>query len=241
MKLYIREFAELVGVSVRTLHYYDEIGLLKPAGVEAQNGYRFYDEASVLRMQEILFYRELDFPLKSISGILAAPDYNAEAAMARQKQLLILRKERLERIIAALDAAMKGEIVLNAFDNREYEAYKAEVKEKWGQTQAYAEFAEKEKSGGYAEANAGLDRVMGEFAACMQAGHAPGSAEAQALVDRLQGFISEHYYTCTDPILAGLGQMYVADERFRKNIDRHAPGTAEYIAAAIKQHCGKGR
>ena len=238
MKLHIREFAGLVGVSVRTLHYYDEIGLLRPAGVEPQNGYRFYDETSLLRMQEILFYRELDFPLKRIRGILESPDYDKAAAMAQQKRLLTLRKERLERIIAALDAGMKGEIVLNAFDNREYEAYKAEVKEKWGHTQAYAEFSRKESPDG--KVNAGLDRIMGEFSACMQADHAPDAAEAQALVGRLQDYISEHYYTCTDPILAGLGQMYVADERFRNNIDRHAPGTAEYISAAIAHHCGKG-
>lgn len=238
MKLHIREFAGLVGVSVRTLHYYDEIGLLRPAGVEPQNGYRFYDEASLLRMQEILFYRELDFPLKRIRGILESPDYDKAAAMAQQKRLLTLRKERLERIIAALDAGMKGEIVLNAFDNREYEAYKAEVKEKWGHTQAYAEFSQKERPDG--AVNAGLDRIMAEFAVCMRAEHAADSAEAEALVNRLQGYISEHYYTCTDPILAGLGQMYVADERFRKNIDRHAPGTAEYISAAIAHHCGKG-
>ena len=84
MKMQINEFAKLTGVSVRTLHYYDEIGLLKPAFVDEQNGYRFYDENSLLRMQEILFYRELDFPLKSILEILSSPDYDKQKALAEQ-------------------------------------------------------------------------------------------------------------------------------------------------------------
>ena len=107
MKMQINEFAKLAGVSIRTLHYYDEIGLLKPAFVDEQNGYRFYDEISLERMQEILFYRELDFELKSIAEILSSPDYDKQKALAEQRKLLILKKERLERIIAALDSAEK--------------------------------------------------------------------------------------------------------------------------------------
>lgn len=100
MKLQIKEFAELTGVSVRTLHYYDEIGLLKPSFVDEQNGYRFYNEASLERMQEILFYRELDFPLKSIAEILASPNYDKQKALAEQKRLLMLKKERLAQMPA---------------------------------------------------------------------------------------------------------------------------------------------
>ena len=93
MKLHIREFAKLAGVSVRTLHFYDEIGLLKPYFVEKQNGYRFYDEYSLMRMQEILFYRELDFPLKEIRIILSSPDYDKQNALKEQKQLLIAKED----------------------------------------------------------------------------------------------------------------------------------------------------
>ena len=117
MKLHVKEFADLVGVSVRTLHYYDDIGLLKPAEVDAQNGYRIYDENSLMRMQEILFFRELDFSLKRILALLSSPNYDKTAALTEQKQLLLLKKERLERVISALDAAVKGEIVMDAFDN----------------------------------------------------------------------------------------------------------------------------
>ena len=134
MKMQINEFAKLAGVSVRTLHYYDEIGLLKPAFVDEQNGYRFYDEISLERMQEILFYRELDFELKSIAEILSSPDYDKQKALAEQRKLLILKKERLERIIAALDSAEKGKITMSAFDNSDYEntrkQYEAEAKKK---------------------------------------------------------------------------------------------------------------
>ena len=107
----IKEFALFTGVSVRTLHYYDEIGLLPPAYVDRFTGYRYYDNQSFLRMQEILFYRELDFSLKRIQEILSSPNYNTSKALEEQKKLLTLKKERLERLIAAIDGAAKGENV----------------------------------------------------------------------------------------------------------------------------------
>ena len=137
----IKEFAEFTGVSVRTLHYYDEIGLLKPACVDGFTGYRYYDENSLLRMQEILFYRELDFSLKSIGEILSSSNYDKNKALKEQKHLLMLKKERLERLISAIDGAVKGENIMRAFDNSEFEKHKAEAKEKWGQTPAYKEHA----------------------------------------------------------------------------------------------------
>ena len=116
MKLLVKDFAELCGVSVRTLHYYDEIGLLKPCQVDKFTSYRYYDENSLLRMQEILFYRELDFSLKSISEILSSPDYDKETALKEQKELLVLKKNRLEKIIEALDNHQKGEELMKAYD-----------------------------------------------------------------------------------------------------------------------------
>ena len=134
LKMQIKEFAEFTGVSVRTLHYYDEIGLLTPAFVDKSTGYRFYDENSFFRMQEILFYRELDFSLKNIGEILASPNYDKNKALNEQKHLLTLKKERLERLISAIDGAVKGENIMKAFDNSEFEKYKAEAREKWGRT-----------------------------------------------------------------------------------------------------------
>ena len=240
MKMQINEFARLTGVSVRTLHYYDEIGLLTPAYVDKFTGYRYYDENSILRMQEILFYRELDFSLKSIKIILSAPDYDKEKALNEQKKLLILKKERLERLISAIDSAKKGENIMSAFDNTEFENYKDEVKEKWGQTGAYNEYTEKTK--GYSKdnfnaMNEGLENILEDFAVCMNSGSSPDSIDAQALVEKLQSYITENFYTCTNEILAGLGQMYVADERFKNNIDKHSLGTAEFVSEAIKVYC----
>ncbi len=117
--------------------------------------------------------------------------------------------------------------------------YNNEVKERWGETQAYAEFREKTKHYSkerFADINTGLEYIIRDFAQLMQNGAEPDSPEAQALVKKLQGYITEHYYTCTDETLAGLGQMYVADERFKHNIDKYADGTAEYVSKAIAMY-----
>ncbi len=238
----IKEFAEFTGVSVRTLHYYDEIGLLKPAFVDKVTGYRFYDEKCLLRMQEILFYRELDFSLKSIGEILSSPNYDKSKTLNEQKQLLTLKKERLERLISAIDSAVKGEIVMKVFDNSEFEKHKAEVKERWGKTDAYKEHEEKTRNYSKQKWNdlgAGMDHIMTEFALCMRKDEYPDSTEAQNLVKMLQNHITENYYLCTKEILAGLGQMYVADERFKNYIDKHADGTAAFISEAIAVYCYK--
>ena len=242
MKMQIKEFAEFTGVSVRTLHYYDEIGLLTPAFVDRSTGYRFYDEQSLLRMQEILFYRELDFSLKSIGEILSAPNYDKTEALKEQKHLLTLKKERLERLISAIDSAVKGENVMTAFDNSEFEKYKVEAQEKWGKTDAYKEHEERTKNYSKQKWNdlaEGMDHIMAEFAVCMKNGETPDSIGAQELVKTLQNHITENYYLCTNEILAGLGQMYVADERFKSNIDKHADGTATFICEAIETYCNR--
>ena len=238
----IKEFAEFTGVSVRTLHYYDEIGLLYPAFVDPTTGYRYYDENSLLRMQQILFYRELDFSLKSIQEILSSPNYDKNRALKEQKQLLTLKKERLERLISAIDGAIKGEDVMKAFDNSEFEKHKAEVKEKWGKTEAYKEHSEKTKNyskGKWNDLAQEMDQIMAEFALCMKNGEAPESIEVQNLVKMLQNHITQNYYNCTNQILAGLGQMYVADDRFKSNIDKHGDGTAVFVCEAIQFYCRK--
>ena len=242
MKMKIKEFAKVSSVSVRTLHYYDEIGLLKPACVDEVTGYRYYDKNSLLRMQEILFYRELDFSLKAISEILSSPNYDAIKALKEQKNLLTLKKERLERLISAIDDAVKGENVMSAFDNSEFEKYKAETREKWGETDAYRQHEEKTKNYSKDKWNNLADEmndILAEFAVCMKNGEEPDSDRAQNLVKMLQNHITENYYLCTNEILVSLGQMYVADERFKNNIDKHADGTAEFISEAIETYSRK--
>lgn len=229
----INELAKLTGVSIRTLHYYDEIGLLKPARIDKNTGYRYYDEKSLERMQEIMFYRELDFSLKNIEEIIASPNYDKNKALREQRQLLTMKKERIEKLIEAVDKAMRGEIDMSAFDKTEYEKYKEEARERWGNTKAYTEFSQKTKGNVSNDMIEGMDERMKEFAECMKSGGDPASEAAQKLVRKLQSYITDNFYTCTDEILAGLGKMYTADPRFTKNIDKHGDGTAEFISEAI--------
>ena len=135
---------------------------------------------------------------------------------------------------------------MSVFDNSDYETarnqYEAEAKRRWGETDAYKEHDKKTAS--YSEdkwrsVTDGLMAVLAKFAECMKDGYTSDSNEAQALVKELQHYITENYYTCTDEILAGLGQMYVADERFKNNIDKHAPGAAAFISESIATYCRK--
>ena len=224
-------------MSVRTLHYYDEIGLLKPSEVDAQNGYRFYDERSLERMQEILFYRELDFSLKTIAQILSSPDYDKQQALTRQRKLLLAKKERLERLIDALDSMEKGEGFMKP--NNEYEdlknKYAEEVRQRWGSTDAYKE--SQQRNTDFSQAASLLDAVFEEFAELDRSGISPDNEAAKIQVEKLQRCITDNFYTCTNEILAGLGQMYAADVRFKTNIDKHGEGTAEFVSQCIKSYC----
>ena len=129
---------------------------------------------------------------------------------------------------------------MNAFDTNDFEKYNTEVKEKWGNTSAFKEHKEKTKDYSdkkWSDLADSMDSLMGEFSLCMQSGETPDSEASQSLVKTLQSHITDNYYTCTKEILKGLGQMYVADARFKQNIDKHADGTAEFISKAIEIYC----
>lgn len=242
MKMQIKEFAKLVGVSVRTLHYYDEIGLLKPSEVDKYTGYRFFDMSCFERMQEILFYRELDFSLKTILQIISSPEYDKRQALARQRDLLLAKKEHLEQLIEAIDSIEKGDDIMP--NKNEYETlreqYADEVRQRWGSTDAYKESVQRTSSYSRADwdnAYSALDDVLCGFAELNRNGTDHDAEAARLQVEKLKQCITDNYYTCTKEILAGLGQMYVADERFRNNIDKHGDGTAEYISMCIEKYC----
>lgn len=242
MKMQIKEFAKLVGVSVRTLHYYDEIGLLKPSEVDKYTGYRFFDMSCFERMQEILFYRELDFSLKTILQIISSPEYDKRQALARQRDLLLAKKEHLEQLIEAIDSIEKGDDIMP--NKNEYETlreqYADEVRQRWGSTDAYKESVQRTSSYSRADwdnAYSALDDVLCGFAELNRNGTDHDAEAARLQVEKLKQCITDNYYTCTKEILAGLGQMYVADERFRNNIDKHGEGTAEYISMCIEKYC----
>ena len=239
--LTVHEVSERTGVTVRALQYYDRIGLLRPARV-TQAGYRLYDDASLERLQQILLFRELDFPLREIGRILTSPDFDRQKALEQQITLLTLRKERLESLIElARTIQEKGENTMSfeAFDTRKIEEYAAEAKAAWGGTAAWREYEEKSAARSAAqERDLGgqLMEVFGAFAGVREKG--PASPEAQALVKRLQDFITAHYYTCTKEILRGLGAMYAAGGEMTENIDRCAgTGTAAFAAEAVAIYC----
>ena len=233
----VKEVSRITGVSVRTLHHYDAIGLLRPTQV-TESGYRLYDDAALQRLQTILFFRELEFPLQEIKDILDTPNFDPIEALADQIHLLELRKQHLENLIAhARKIHNTGVIDMNfkPFDKTELDTYAAEAKEKWGKTEAYKEY-EKKSSGKDAQNGDALMAIFAEIGAVRHLD--PASAEVQALVARIQNHITANFYTCTKPILAGLGQMYVADQRFKANIDRAGgEGCAEFAAKAIEIYC----
>lgn len=239
----VHEVSELTGVSVRTLHYYDEIGLLTPTET-TQAGYRLYGDAALARLQQILFLRELDFPLKEIKAILQSGSFDAREAMEHQKHLLVLKRDRLDKLIGLADSFLKGETTMNfeAFDMKEIEQarteYAQEAKERWGSTEAYRQ--SEARTSKYTQADwqrisGEMDGIFAKFAAQMD--KPLEDPAVQQTVRAWQDHITTNYYNCTDEILAGLGEMYTADERFRTNIDRHAAGLAAFISQAIRAYC----
>ena len=237
----VKEVSGLTGVSVRALHYYDSIGLLKPAKV-TEAGYRLYDDAALARLQTILLFRELQFPLKEIKAILDSPDFDPSEALAQQIRLLELQYQHIGELISfAREIQEKGVGNMNfqAFDTKKVEAYRAEVKERWGSTREYREYKQRGEKAGNSDSAAGqLDRLFSEFGALRQL--PPDDRKVQEKVNDLQKFITEHYYTCSDSVLYELGQMYVYDERFRRNIDQAGgEGTAELVKRAIELYCAR--
>lgn len=233
----VKEVSKLTGVSVRTLHYYDAIGLLKPAKV-TEAGYRMYDDAALSRLQNILLFRELQFPLREIRDILDRPDFDPSEAIAQQIRLLELQYRRIGALISyAREIQEKGVTAMkfDVFDKSEIEQYKAEARERWGNTAAYQECEQKNAARKESDQERLAKEMMAIFSDIGALRHREPADEAvQEKVAALQQFITEHYYTCTDEILRGLGEMYTADERFRKNIDRAGgEGTAAFVRRAI--------
>ena len=235
----VHEASQISGVSVRTLHHYDAIGLLRPTAV-TEAGYRLYDDTALARLQSILLFRELAFPLKEIKRIMDDPQFDQATALEQQIRLLELQQERLSRLIDLARETMKTGVThmdFTAFDNSKLEQYAAEVKERWGNTAAYQESAQR-PAAEQKDAAAGL---MAQFARMgrLRTGD-PAGQEAQDAVRELQEFITKHFYTCTPEILAGLGQMYTADDRFRASIDAAGgEGTADFAGKAIAVYCTK--
>lgn len=245
MKLTIGQTAKRAGISVRTLHYYDEIGLLHPQE-KSESGYRYYNRESLMRLQQILFFRELGFPLGEIAQMLSQPNYDPTDALKRQRRLLELKRERLDKLIAHVEEILQGghEMDFQAFDmakiEQEKEEYRKEAQERFGDTEPYRE--SKRRTAGYKQEDwARIEKESEEIFAAFAAarGVSPDSAKVQSLVERWQRHITENFYPCTREILSGLGQMYRQDERFTKNIDKFGAGTAQLMSRAIELYCSR--
>ena len=237
----VNEVSKLTGVSIRTLQYYDKIGLLHPAKY-TEAGYRLYDDAALETLQQILLFRELEFPLKEIKEIIGSPDFDRSKALGQQIELLRLKKEHIENLIElAKGIKLLGvrNLKFDAFDTRKIDEYAAQAKASWGQTPAYKEYEEKAKGRTKEEDKKiyqGMIDIFAEFGAIRKSD--PASGEAQALVKKLQNYITEHMYTCTNEILSGLGKMYAGGGDFTKNIDSFGgEGTAEFASKAIEYYC----
>lgn len=244
MKYTIKEIADLAGVTTRTLRYYDEIGLLNPA-ITGDNGYRYYDQDSLLRLQQILFFRELDVPLKDIHHIMSQPDFNLVVALENHRTSLQHKAKKLNKLIGTIDhtiTTIKGESDMSAeqyfagFDESQYEA---EVKERWGDTSQYAE--SQRKWAGYSEEQKDAIKAEGERLTLRMVGEnpnlTPDDPDVQEAVGEYYAYINKYFYTCDVGFLRGLADMWVGDPRFASNYESIRPGGAEFVRDAVHIFC----
>ncbi|MWV43275.1 MerR family transcriptional regulator [Paenibacillus sp. HJL G12] len=241
----VKEVAALAGISVRTLHHYDEIGLLHPSGT-TEAGYRVYSEEDLERLQQILFFRELDFPLKQIREIISRPDFDRREAMELHHKLLQEKRVRLERMIDTLEKTMKhdkGEIRMTnqeKFAGFDFSSnpYEQEARERWGDktvdesNDRFNKLSKKEQGQMGEEMNAIYRRLA---AMCHQS---PVSDEAQRAIGEWYQFLNR-MGKYSPEAFKGLGQMYVDDERFTRNIDQFGEGLAAFMRDAMAEYADR--
>ena len=238
----VHEVSKLAGVSIRTLQYYDKIGLLHPTGY-TDAGYRLYDEEDLERLQHILLFRELEFPLKDIKAIINSPDFDRNQALEQQIELLRLKKEHIENLMDfALGIKMMGvkNMDFTAFDRSKMDEYSKKAKELYANTPEYKEMEAKQKNRTEDDEKIISDRFMLLFKEAGEIKHKdPASSDAQELVGRIQNYITQNFYNCTDKILSELGKMYSCGGEFTENIDKWGgEGTAVFVDNAIRIYCG---
>ena len=242
-KLTVNEVSKLTGVSIRTLQYYDKIGLLKPTEY-TKAGYRLYDAAALETLQQILLFRELEFSLKDIKDIVTSPGFDKNKALQQQIELLELKKEHIDNLISmcrGLKLRGTKHVDFTAFDASKLDEYAKRAKEQWGETPEFKEFEEKDKKRTKTDEQrmmANFMRIFEEFGRMKEMN--PASVEVQEQVKKLQSFINDHFYKCSNEMLFGLGKMYDGGGDFTNNINMMGgEGTAGFIFKAIKIYCGR--
>ncbi len=237
----VNEVSKLTGVSVRTLHYYDEIGLLHPTSI-TEAGYRLYDDTALERLQQIMLFRELEFQLKDIKDIINSSDFDRNRALEQQIELLTLKKEHIDNLITfargILGLGVKN-MDFSAFDTKKLDEYAAQAKATWGNTDAYKEYEQKTEHLNDEEKNHIGEKMMElfvEFGQMMD--KEPDHEAVQAQVKKLQDYITDNFYTCTNQILGYLGRMYSGGGSMTENIEKAGgEGTAEFVHKAIEIYC----
>jgi MerR family transcriptional regulator, thiopeptide resistance regulator len=237
----VGEVSQLAGVSVRTLHHYDQVGLLSPSH-RSDGGYRLYSHDDLERLQEILVWRHLGLSLAQIQAVLDEGPRSRVGVLRHQRELIGREVERLGAVASALDSAItteergikpKEETMFEGFDHREYAE---EARERWGHTDGYRESAR--RTAGYREEDweairAEAQDIVGEFADLMREGERASGERARAVAERHRQHISRWFYPCAPDMHRALGEMYVADQRFAAGYDHVADGLSAYVRDAI--------
>jgi DNA-binding transcriptional MerR regulator len=244
----VKEVAELSGVSVRTLHHYDQIGLVVPSA-RSSAGYRLYSDADLLRLQQVLVQRELGLSLEAIRKLLDDPAFDHRAALLEQRRLLLERAANTQQMIRALDNALSlldgGDTMTDKqtlFDGFDPAAYEQETKQRWGHTDAYRESQRRtqqytaEDWKRYRDENASL---MKAFATALAAGSGADEAAVMDLAEQHRLLIDRWFYPCSHEMHARLADMYEADPRFAQNIDQAGAGLTPFLSAAIRANAAR--
>ncbi|MEU3222707.1 MerR family transcriptional regulator [Streptomyces sp. NPDC006976] len=240
----VGQVAGFAGVTVRTLHHYDSIGLLSPSG-RSHAGHRRYNDADLDRLQQILFYRELGFPLDEIAALLDDPDADPQKHLRRQHALLSHRIAELQRMAAAVETAMEArrmginltpEEKFEVFGDKDPEQYAEEAERRWGGTDTYAE--SQRRAAGYTKEDwqrmkAEVDSWAERYQALMEAGEPATGERAMDMAEEHRLHISGWFYECGYEMHRCLGEMYVADPRFKAFYESMRPGLAEHLREAI--------
>lgn len=244
MAFTVGDLSRLTGVTVRALHHYDEIGLVRPSQRSCA-GYRLYDERDVLRLQQVLVFRELGVPLGEIGPAIDA-DADRAALLRRHRVALVEKRTRIDAMLAAVDAALemleKGKAMMQPedfkalFDGWNPEDYDDEARQRWGQTEAYKESLRRTRQYGKPAWEAirhESEAIYARLAALMQQGTPAADPAVQAAVEDHRKHIDRWFYPCSRQMHHGLGEMYVADPRFTANLDKVVPGFAQFLRDAI--------
>jgi DNA-binding transcriptional MerR regulator len=243
MAFTVGELSRLAGITVRALRHYDEIGLVRPSQ-RTDAGYRRYEDRDVLRLQQVLVFRELGVPLDEIGPAIDQAG-DREALLRKHRGALVDKRARLDQMLAAVDEALealeKGKTmqpvdVKKMFEGFHHEDYADEARERWGNTEAYQESARRTARYGKPEweaIRAESEGIYGRIAGQMQQGAAPADPAVQAAVEDHRLHIDRWFYPCSKQMHKGLGEMYIADPRFTANLDKVAPGFAQFLRDAI--------